>query len=101
MAKKSSTNRISDSGPVARKQASPGAQPSAALARVRLALAVGNVRGARSLAREIVTAGPDSERPEASGILERSGPDRRAVIDTLCVIGLIFFAAWAGIFRAH
>ena len=101
MAKKSTVKRTSDSGSVARKQVTPGAPPSAALARARLALTAGNVRGARTLAREITSAGPDTERPEASEILERTRPDPRAVISTLIVIAIILFAAWAAILRVH
>ena len=101
MTRKSSANRTAESGPAGSRQPVSGPQPSALLARLRLALAAGNVRAARSLAREIVAAGPDSERPEAARILEGTGPDPRALISTLTVIAIILFAAWAAIFRAH
>ncbi len=101
MAKKSTANRTTDSGPVARKQAPAGTPPSNPLAQARLALAAGNVRRARSLAHEIAAAGLANERPEASEILDRTRPDPRALITTLTVIALILFAAWAAILRAH
>jgi hypothetical protein len=101
MTRKSAANRTVESGSAGNRQTTPGPQPSALMARVRLALAAGNVRGARSLSREIVAAGPDAERVEAAAILERTRPDPRALITTLSVIAIILFAAWAAILHAH
>ena len=101
MAKKGTANRTEETDPVGRKQPSAGPARSDSMARIRLALAAGNVRRARSLAHAIAATGPDSERFEAAGILDRTRPDPRALITTLIVIAIILFAAWAAIFNAH
>ena len=101
MAKKSTANRAAEGAPPERKPAPGAAPPSDPLVRLRRALVAGNVRAARAVAREIAAAGPDAERPEALGLLDRTAPDPRALITTLTVIALILFAAWAAIFRVH
>lgn len=99
MTRKGTANRAVEPAPAGKN--SSGAAPSDPLARARIALSAGNVRGARALAREIAAHGPDAERAEAAAILERTSPDPRALITTLTVIAIIVFAAWVAILRAH
>jgi FimV-like protein len=73
--------------------------PVSPLARARVALERGDVRRARQLLAEVAEAGLAGEREEARRLLERTGPDPRALMTVVLVLLLILFAAWAAILR--
>ena len=76
-------------------------QPDTALGKARWALESGDVRRARRLLAEAAASGPESERSEARSLLDRLGPDLRAVAVAAVVLLMIVFAAWAAILRAR
>jgi FimV-like protein len=73
--------------------------PASLLARARVALERGEVRGARRMLEEAIASGPPGEREEAQRLLHRTRPDPRALLTVVLVLLLILFAAWAGILR--
>ena len=85
-------------GPMARKKAEVQA-PAGALARAREALERGNVRRARELLAEVAASGTESEREQAKQLLERTGPDRKALLTVAGALLLILVATWAAILR--
>ncbi len=76
-------------------------QPDTPLGKARWALESGDVRRARRLLGEAVQSGPESQRAEARALLDRLGPDMRAMAVAALVLLLIAFAAWAAILRTH
>jgi hypothetical protein len=76
-----------------------GTQPDTPLGKARWALEAGDVRRARRLAAEAAENGPESERAAARALLERLGPDMRAIAVAAVVLALILVAAWAAILR--
>lgn len=59
----------------------------------------GDVRRARALAAQAVRSGTEGERAEAERLLERLGPDPRALLVAAFVLALIAVAAWLAILR--
>ncbi|HTO99578.1 MAG TPA: hypothetical protein VMK66_21160 [Myxococcales bacterium] len=89
---------------MARKDRSPAAaasppQPQTPLAKARWALEAGDIRRARSLAAEAARSGPEADRPAAQDLLQRLGPDPRAILTAAAVLVLIVIAAWLAILR--
>jgi len=76
-------------------------QPQTPLAKARWALEAGDVRRARELAAEAARTGPEAERAEAQALLQRLGPDLRAVAVAAVVLLLILVAAWLAILRGR
>lgn len=74
-------------------------QPQTPLGRARWALEAGDIRRARALAGEAARSGPEGERAAAADLLERLGPDPRAILAAAAVLVLIVIAAWAAILR--
>lgn len=60
-------------------------------ARARAALADGDYRAARNLARQVASDGsaPEQARREAQSIVEATGPDRGAIITGLIIVGVL------------
>jgi FimV-like protein len=83
---------------MARKKAEMQA-PASGLARARETLERGNVRRAREILAEVAASGPESEREQARQLLERTGPDRVALLTIAGVFLVILIAAWVAILR--
>jgi FimV-like protein len=81
---------------MARKKAEMQA-PVSPLARARAALEQGNVRRARQLLAEAASSGPEGEREEARRLLDRTGPDPRALLAAAVALVLILIATWVAI----
>ena len=86
-------------GPMARKKAEVQGAPAGALDRAREALERGNVRRARELLAEVAASGAEREKEQARRLLERTGPDRKALLTIAGVLLLILVATWAAILR--
>jgi hypothetical protein len=59
----------------------------------------GDVRRARALAAEAVRSGPEAEKGDAQRLLQRLGPDPRALLAAAIALVLIAMAAWFAILR--
>jgi FimV-like protein len=84
------------------RQTAPGVsavQPDTPLGKARWALESGDVRRARQLLHEAARAGPEVERAEARALLDRLGPDLRAIAVAAAVLVMIVLAAWLAILR--
>lgn len=82
-----------------RPPAGDAALPDTPFRRARWAMEAGDVRRARALAAEAAGSGPEPEREEARKLLERLGPDPRALLAAAVALVLIALAAWLAIFR--
>jgi hypothetical protein len=81
------------------RQEPTAAAPDSPLRRARWAMEAGDVRRARSLAAEAAKTGSEPEKVEAQRLLERLGPDPRALMVVAAVLVLISIAAWFAILR--
>jgi hypothetical protein len=67
----------------------------------RAALARGDVRTARRIAREIAASGSGAERDAALRLLGQLAPDPAALIVAAAVLVVIAVAAWLALFRSR
>jgi|GEM_PF-1585381 len=71
------------------------------LVRASAALARGNVRGARSLLRQVAASGPETDKAAALALIERLRPDPQSMMVAAAVLAVIWFAIWAGLLRGR